>query len=267
MKKLDERPQWLSSNERPLSDLPPIDVPEQGADRPGGRRRRRRLGRLGLAGPKRAPAPAQEPRHRDRVGPERWRSTPGASRRPLPSFCSPSAKTRRARASPATPQRVAEAYAEFFAGLDDDPRRRTSRDATGAHRRGGRTGELVLLRDIEFRSMCEHHLLPFVGVAHVAYIPASRSSASASCPRVVDTLARAPAAAGAADRGDRRRARRGLDPLGRARRARRPARLRHARGTAPGATARRSRSRAAAHSPTRAAARRDHRPLIGAAMP
>jgi GTP cyclohydrolase I len=53
-------------------------------------------------------------------------------------------------------------------------------------------GELVLLRDIEFRSICEHHLLPFTGTAHVAYVPATRVVGLGRLPAVVDTLASRP---------------------------------------------------------------------------
>ena len=85
-----------------------------------------------------------------------------------------------------TPQRIAESYAEFFAGLDEDPldhlRGAQEFDAESA------VGELVLLRDIGFRSMCEHHLIPFVGVAHVAYIPRARIVGLGKLPRVVETL-------------------------------------------------------------------------------
>ena len=56
----------------------------------------------------------------------------------------------------------------------------------------GGLGELVLLRDIEFRSICEHHLLPFTGVAHLAYIPHERVVGLGRLPRVVDTLAARP---------------------------------------------------------------------------
>ena len=48
----------------------------------------------------------------------------------------------------------------------------------------------MLLRDIEFRSICEHHLLPFVGVAHVAYLPGNRIVGLGKLPRVVETLSR-----------------------------------------------------------------------------
>jgi GTP cyclohydrolase I len=87
-----------------------------------------------------------------------------------------------------TPQRIAEAYAEFFAGVSEDPQQHLT-DTVGA---GEETGELVLLRDIEFRSMCEHHLLPFVGVAHIAYLPGDRVVGLGKLPRVVEALSSRP---------------------------------------------------------------------------
>ena len=86
-----------------------------------------------------------------------------------------------------TPRRVAEAYGEFFAGVGDDPvaHLRETLPTEG-------TGELVLLRNIEFRSICEHHLLPFTGVAHVAYVPGDRIVGLGRLPRVVETLAARP---------------------------------------------------------------------------
>lgn len=89
----------------------------------------------------------------------------------------------------ATPRRVAEAYAEFFAGLALDPLDLLS-DAVEIE--GDELGELVLLRNIEFRSICEHHLLPFIGVAHIAYIPGDRIVGLGRLPRVVDVLAARP---------------------------------------------------------------------------
>lgn len=86
-----------------------------------------------------------------------------------------------------TPQRVAEAYAEFFAGLGVDP---LDHLREGVPTDG--VGDLVLLRDIRFRSTCEHHLLPFTGVAHVAYLPGDRIVGLGRLPRVVDTLASRP---------------------------------------------------------------------------
>ena len=89
----------------------------------------------------------------------------------------------------ATPQRVAEAYTEFFAGVGKDPLEHLAEPVElGA----GELGELVLLRDIEFRSICEHHLLPFIGTAHVAYVPNRRVIGLGRIPRVVETLASRP---------------------------------------------------------------------------
>jgi GTP cyclohydrolase I len=90
-----------------------------------------------------------------------------------------------------TPRRIAEAYAEFFAGLDEDPLDHL-RDATDLDAAAGELGELVLLRDIDFRSICEHHLLPFIGVAHIAYVPAKRIVGLGRLPRVVETLSSRP---------------------------------------------------------------------------
>ena len=87
-----------------------------------------------------------------------------------------------------TPSRVADAYTEFFAGVGDDPVQHL-RDTVplGAH-----DAETVLLRDIAFRSVCEHHLLPFIGVAHIAYLPGERIVGLGRLPRVVETLAARP---------------------------------------------------------------------------
>lgn len=87
-----------------------------------------------------------------------------------------------------TPQRVAEAYAEFFEGVGVDPLTHLG-DAVPV---GDETGELVLVRDIVLRSVCEHHLLPFRGRAHVAYRPGARVVGLGAIPRVVSTLAARP---------------------------------------------------------------------------
>jgi len=89
-----------------------------------------------------------------------------------------------------TPKRIAESYADFFAGLDQDPVDHLRDAKEFADEKA--VGELVLLRDIEFRSMCEHHLIPFVGVAHVAYIPRTRIVGLGKLPRVVETLSSRP---------------------------------------------------------------------------
>lgn len=91
----------------------------------------------------------------------------------------------------ATPRRVAEAYAEFFAGIGEDPLDHLS-DATDLDAGARELGELVLLRDIDFRSICEHHLLPFTGVAHIAYAPGTRIVGLGRLPRVVETLSARP---------------------------------------------------------------------------
>ncbi len=90
-----------------------------------------------------------------------------------------------------TPRRVAEAYAEFFAGVGEDPLMHLT-DATDLGADAGELGELLLLRDIDFRSICEHHLLPFTGVAHVAYVPGERIVGLGRLPRVVETLSSRP---------------------------------------------------------------------------
>jgi GTP cyclohydrolase I len=90
-----------------------------------------------------------------------------------------------------TPKRVAEAYTEFFAGLDVDPQRYLA-DTVDLDLAEGERSELVLLRDIDFRSVCEHHLLPFLGVAHVAYIPKSKVVGLGKIPKVVEALASRP---------------------------------------------------------------------------
>lgn len=87
-----------------------------------------------------------------------------------------------------TPNRVAEAYTEFFSGVGVDPVALLA-DAVPV---GDDTGELVLVRDIMLRSMCEHHLLPFRGRAHVAYRPGEKVVGLGALPRVVETLASRP---------------------------------------------------------------------------
>lgn len=85
-----------------------------------------------------------------------------------------------------TPNRVARAYAELMAGLQDDPRRHLK---TVFHEQ---YDEVVLLRDIEFHSLCEHHLLPFTGRAHVAYLPDGKVVGLSKLARLVEGFARRP---------------------------------------------------------------------------
>lgn len=88
----------------------------------------------------------------------------------------------------ATPGRVADSYAEFFSGVGVD----VSGILAESVPVGEQTGELVLLRDIELRSMCEHHLLPFRGRCHIAYRPGDRVVGLSALPRLVDALAHRP---------------------------------------------------------------------------
>lgn len=87
-----------------------------------------------------------------------------------------------------TPERVAEMYAELFVGMDKDPKEELSVDFEEGHR------EMIILRDIPFYSMCEHHLLPFYGVAHIGYIPnaSGRVVGASKLARVVEIVARRP---------------------------------------------------------------------------
>lgn len=90
-----------------------------------------------------------------------------------------------------TPQRVAQAYTEFYSGLAEDPLQHLA-DTTELIAGADELSELVVVRDIEFRSICEHHLLPFLGVAHIAYSPRNRIVGLGKFPRVVETLASRP---------------------------------------------------------------------------
>ncbi len=85
-----------------------------------------------------------------------------------------------------TPARVGRMYAEMFSGLHADPRQLLTKTFTQKY------DEMVLVRNIEFASMCEHHLLPFMGKAHIAYLPAGRIVGLSKLPRVVEALAHRP---------------------------------------------------------------------------
>ncbi len=86
----------------------------------------------------------------------------------------------------ATPGRVARMYAEMFSGLFSDPSRHLSVGFSE------RYDEMVVLRDIPFYSMCEHHLLPFMGKAHVAYLPKGKVVGLSKIARVVEEFAHRP---------------------------------------------------------------------------
>jgi GTP cyclohydrolase I len=81
-----------------------------------------------------------------------------------------------------TPARVARMYAEVLRGMHDDPRRHLTTSFDAGH------DEIVLVRDIPFSSMCEHHMLPFIGHAHLGYLPGSsgRITGLSKLARLVD---------------------------------------------------------------------------------
>ncbi len=81
-----------------------------------------------------------------------------------------------------TPHRVVEAYSEFFAGYTQDPVEVLSRTFEDVHG----YDDLVMLRDIRLESHCEHHMLPIIGVAHVAYLPRDRVVGISKLARVVE---------------------------------------------------------------------------------
>jgi GTP cyclohydrolase IA len=85
-----------------------------------------------------------------------------------------------------TPERVARMYAEMFSGLRADPRQLLQKKFTQKY------DEMVLEKDIRFESMCEHHLLPFLGRAHIAYLPNGKIVGLSKLGRVVEALARRP---------------------------------------------------------------------------
>ena len=85
-----------------------------------------------------------------------------------------------------TPARVARMYSELFSGLHCDPREFLTKTFTQKY------DEMVLVKDINFNSLCEHHLLPFFGKAHVAYLPNGKIVGLSKLARVVEALARRP---------------------------------------------------------------------------
>ena len=85
-----------------------------------------------------------------------------------------------------TPGRVARMYAELFSGLHDEPREHLKKSFAEKY------DEVVLVRDIGFNSMCEHHLLPFMGVTHIGYIPNGKVVGLSKLARVVESVSRRP---------------------------------------------------------------------------
>lgn len=85
-----------------------------------------------------------------------------------------------------TPKRVAEMYQELFSGLDEDPAEVLSTSFDEGHQ------ELVVLKDIPFHSVCEHHFLPFYGIAHIGYVPKGRVVGASKLAKALDILARRP---------------------------------------------------------------------------
>jgi GTP cyclohydrolase I len=85
-----------------------------------------------------------------------------------------------------TPGRVARMYAELFSGLHEDARVHLRKFFTEKY------DEIVLVRDISFNSMCEHHMMPFMGKAHIGYLPHGRVVGLSKLARVVESIARRP---------------------------------------------------------------------------
>ncbi|MEE8372900.1 MAG: GTP cyclohydrolase I FolE [Dehalococcoidia bacterium] len=85
-----------------------------------------------------------------------------------------------------TPRRIAEMYSELFSGITRDPKDDLQVGFEEGHH------EMVIFKDIPFYSMCEHHFLPFYGLAHIGYIPNGRVVGASKMGRVVDVLAKRP---------------------------------------------------------------------------
>ncbi len=94
----------------------------------------------------------------------------------------------------ATPERVADLYAEIFAGLDPgaEPRPASFPVADAGPRAGKRSDDLVIVRDLPFYSLCVHHFVPFFGHAHVAYLPGERLIGLSGVARILEFYARRP---------------------------------------------------------------------------
>ncbi len=84
-----------------------------------------------------------------------------------------------------TPDRVSRMYAELLSGYTDEPEAIINNALFDIN-----YDEMVIVRDIEFYSLCEHHMLPFIGRAHIAYIPKGKVIGLSKIPRIVDMFAR-----------------------------------------------------------------------------
>ena len=85
-----------------------------------------------------------------------------------------------------TPRRIAEMYSDIFSGMSEDPEEHLRVGFEEGHQ------EMVIAKDIPFYSMCEHHFLPFHGMAHIGYIPNGRVVGASKLSRVVEVFARRP---------------------------------------------------------------------------
>ncbi|UIP59521.1 GTP cyclohydrolase I [Agromyces marinus] len=93
-----------------------------------------------------------------------------------------------------TPRRVAEAYAEYFSGIGVDATLPLADAVPAGETDAGAaaTSDAVVLRELSFRSVCEHHLVPFTGTAHIAYLPGERIVGLGRIPAVLDTVSSRP---------------------------------------------------------------------------
>ena len=87
-----------------------------------------------------------------------------------------------------TPRRVADMYEELFQGLDTEP----ESELNTMFEEGASQGDLAVLKDIPFQSICEHHFLPFFGKAHIAYAPDRKIAGASKLARALDALTRRP---------------------------------------------------------------------------
>ena len=202
------RPAWTGSSRRTPSERGPVQSPKEiarrrtarangsanGSDATGRRRTPHRAPSAGTDADRTRPrerrlaASAASTRCTCRRRRDARRSTTPAPRPRSASCCSRSGRTPTATACCDTPARVARAYAEMFAGLRQTPEDVLATTFDLGH------DEMVLVKDIEVYSTCEHHLVPFHGVAHVGYIPGDdgRITGLSKLARLVDVYAKRP---------------------------------------------------------------------------